>query len=180
MARTQEPIPGQEMYGDLEVTSAVVEVQSLGPMNNDLEKAGFIGSILLALFTLVRGMDILSQNRYAFHKIIGPKLYSVTPAIIAYAVVGLFMLFVSPWFTKVFVNQGAAGMGRLVCACLGWLLIILSLVPLTTALGGLPPVGYTANFFGDVMDPMPSAYGPAGVGLVLLLGARFAARMRLY
>lgn len=178
MAGMKELAPEEEVYGDLEIARGS-PLSSSEPSNDELEKAGFIGSILLALFCLVRAMDMLAQNRYVIHPFGGAKHYSVAPALICYAALGSFFLLVSPWFTAMFVNRGAAGLGRLVSACVGWLLILLSAVPVVTALSGFPPVGYTANFFADVVDPLPSAYGPAGAGILLLLGARFAAKIRL-
>lgn len=180
MAGALKTDPEIEVYGDLEVTEdAVAEVGPAGPANDDLEKAGFIGSIMLGLFTLSRIMDLMAENRYVAHRIIGTKFYSITPALIAYSLLGAFFLVGSPWFSRMFVNRGALGVGRLVVACVGWMLILLSIVPVTTAVTGFPPVGYASNFFADISEPLVSAYGPAGVGLALIFGARLAPLFRI-
>lgn len=170
--------PAHEVYGDLEVVHAVVQGESEAGQEN-LRSAGFMSSILLFMFIVDRTLELLSINRYAVSTKISRTTYSILPGLIAYGALSLLLLVVATRYTSIFLSSKTSNIARLLTSTGGLFLIIVSIVPLTTAVLGQAPIGFTANYFGDMFDPMESAYGPFAAGLALVIAAKFLPQIRL-
>lgn len=163
----------QLLVGDL----AVVKEEVIG-VDEPPSQAGAVTAITLAMFCALRAFDLASSYGFRLRFAGGRgNPFDLRPTIAIYAVLTLFLLLSAPKFTSWFAPGGQWRVGKLVTAAFAFLLIMISVQPVSMLLTGFNPTGgRMGNFLSLVMDYEMAAYSPLLVGIVLLLITGLAPR----
>ena len=162
----------QLLVGDLAVVKEEVIEHHEPP-----SQAGAMTAIVLAMCCVLRAFDLAAS--YAFRlRFAGGRgnPFDLRPTVAVYVIMAFGLLISAPKFTSWFAPGGEWRVGKLVTSAFGFLLIMLSVQPLTMMLLGFTPTGRNGNFLSLVMDYEVAAYAPFLLGIVLLVVAGVAPR----
>ncbi len=155
----------QILVGDLAIAHEEVIESHENPI-----QVGAGAAILLAMFCALRAIELAASYGYKLRFASGRgAALDLRPTLAVYAILAIFLLVTAPRFTNWFAPGKEWRLGKIIAASFGFLLIMLSIQPLTMLASGLTPTGKMGNLLSVATDYEVAAYGPLFLGLLLLM-----------
>lgn len=133
--------------------------------------AGAISAVLLALFSLLRALDLAWQYGFKLRFASGSRVLDLRWPVAAYCLIALALLACAGRFTRWFAPPGRWRIPRLALASLGIMIALYSLVPLTMRFEGFAPTGQLGNPLTPMMESGQASFFPMLIGFLLVLAA---------